>query len=239
MEVWPGQFDISQRWSLEGTVHSHSSIRTDHVQWINIFPQLFTSTIRQRAQSRHRCAHPNVLRCRTNPDVVEAFVIERDPHCHGHQSHAVTVWFRQHTANGADRRTSKLRTVMAVNALAFVQKDPQPLLCLCSQCSVITLCIAIIRCVVRHQSRFVHHHSQPPVQRKVGFHMGVPIGCQMRPIPPLRLKRAAYQRSIAGRLFFQSSSILIPIRPQHAVVTRNPLKGQRLQAEHLPAEFCK
>ena len=239
VHVGPGQFHISQRRSLEGTVHSHPAIRCDHIQRVNILTQLLTTTVGQRPQSGYRGAHSDVLGRGAYADIVETLVIERDSNCHRHQSHTMTVRLGQDTANRTDSRPGKLRTMMTVDAATFVHEDPQTFLRCCTQCCLVTLCVTIVRSIIGHQSRLIHHDRQAPVQRKIRFHVGVAIRGQFLTIPPLRLERPANQRSISGCVLIQTATAGVPVQSQHAVVLGHLLLSQRTQSQQLPPQLRK
>ena len=128
---------------------------------------------------------------------------------------------------------------MTVDAATFIHENPQTFLCFSTQGCLITFGIAVIRSIIRHQRRLVHHNCQSPVQRKIRFHVGVAIGGQLLAIPPFRLERLSNQCCIAGCVLIQPATTCVTVQPQHTVVLGHLLLRQRTQPQQFPPQLSK
>ena len=162
VHVRTSQFHVTQRWRLEGTINCYSIVRFHHMLRIRVCTTLFLTTVGKWSKQRMSSADTKIFSGRTHTDVVETFVIEGQSASHRHVVN--TAVLRQLTANHADSRTRKLRTMVTVDALAFVHEDPEALLRVDRQSIFVALSPRIKRSLVRNQSRFVHHDRKSPEQ---------------------------------------------------------------------------
>ena len=123
MHVGPRQLNISQCRRLEGTIHGDSITRSHNHSFIGISPLLLLPAVRQRPELRMAGPHPDIFSRGTHADIVETTVIESRPDSHRHELDQTLL---RTTTQLLHCGTSKLRTTMTVDALAFIQEDAEP-----------------------------------------------------------------------------------------------------------------
>ena len=112
---------------------------------------------------------------------------------------------------------------MAIQAFALLNKNPQSFFCLCGQCILIATGELVVRSLVRHQRRLVHHDRQSPEHGEIGFHLRIAVTGLLRAGPPFRQKRFTNQLRIGGLRKVQSAPRSIPVDTQNAVICRDQL----------------
>ena len=234
MHVGTRQLDISQGGRLESTIHSHTITGPHDHSFVRIASLLFLTAVRQRSELRMAGPHTDILCRGPHADVVESTIVEGSTDSHWHEFNQALTCGTTHFVHKCSR---KLRTAVAVDALALIQEDPQTFFGFGCQRVHVTLCKLIIRGLVRDQSRLIQHQRQTPEQRKVGLHLSVATGRNFLRRPPLRSKRFTDQSCIAGLLSVETTTTGIHPQTKHAVCAVHLLQGQWSQGKQLASHI--
>jgi hypothetical protein len=187
VHVGPGEFDVSQCGCFEGTVDGDSGIRADGFGGIRISTDLFLAAVGEGAEFWMICSQSDVFLSWSYTDVIETSIVICCAFFHGHKFNQSA--FSQTSAKFADGGTGEFRSAVAIDATTGTEEDFHTFLCLRAQCLIVAAGKVVDWCFIRDERGLVHHECESPVEREIGFHLGIAVSGELFRRPPFRAKR--------------------------------------------------